>query len=158
MPASTRPDRCITPKRRTASRHSRLSPLIARASVESRGSFSGRSSPRSFSQGGRGPGGNSRPILESIPQSHLPIIPFRGAWPSHPRKVVVHRHYVELLRLKASHRAIEGRWPSSPTYVVFMLFVAGFENDLKELLISWHPSDVLRRTVALAGKADWTDQ
>jgi hypothetical protein len=39
-----------------------------------------------------------------------------------------------------------------------MLFVAGFENDLKELLVSWHPSDVLRRTVALAGKTDRTDQ
>src|SRR5260370_5340651 len=65
MPASIRPACCITPKRRTASRHSRLSRQRARASVESRGRFSGRSCPRSFIQGGRLPGGNLRPILES---------------------------------------------------------------------------------------------
>src|SRR5580693_2519329 len=74
--------------------------------------------------------------------------------PSHPRQGVVHRHYVELLRLEAPHRAVQGRRASSPTYIVFVLFMAGFENDLKEFLISGHASDVLRRAVAFTGSAN----
>jgi len=35
--------------------------------------------------------------------------------------------------------------------------MAGLEDDLKEFLVSWHASDVLRRAVTFAGNADRSD-